>query len=134
MKSTLDKGWAALVKSKDDMARYYNQHQTPALKFAVGEKVFLDASDISTTRPMKKFTHHYLGPYPVICPVSLHAYCLKLPRSMFQIHPLFHIIKLMPVLPDPIKGRHARMPPPHEIIVGEERYEVEEVMNSCLCY
>jgi hypothetical protein len=35
------------------MVRYYNQHQTPAPKFAVGEKVFLDAADISTTQPTK---------------------------------------------------------------------------------
>ena len=57
MKSTLDEACAALVKLKDDMARYYNQQQTPAPTFVAGEKVYLDASDISTTRPMKKFTH-----------------------------------------------------------------------------
>ena len=49
MKSTLDEARAALSKSKDDMARYYNQRRTPAPTFAVGKKVFLDASDISTT-------------------------------------------------------------------------------------
>jgi hypothetical protein len=49
MKSSLDEAWAALAKSKEDMARYYNQCLTPAPNFAVGEKVFLDASDISTT-------------------------------------------------------------------------------------
>ena len=57
MKSTLDEAHAALAKSKDDMARYYNQRRTPAPTFVAGEKVYLDTSDISTTRPMKKFTH-----------------------------------------------------------------------------
>jgi hypothetical protein len=66
MKSTLDEAWAALAKSKKDMARYYNQCRTPALNFAVGEKVFLDASDISTTQPMKRFAHRYLGPFPIV--------------------------------------------------------------------
>jgi hypothetical protein len=56
MKSTLDKVQAALTKLKDDMTRYYNQQQTPAPKFMVGEKVFFDASDISMTRPTKKLT------------------------------------------------------------------------------
>jgi hypothetical protein len=134
MKSTLDEAQAALAKSKDDMARYYNQRRTPALKFTVGEKVFLDASDISTTRPTKKFTHHYLGPYPVIRPVGSHAYHLKLPPLMSQIHPVFHVVKLMPVPPDPIKGRQARPLPPPEIVGGEERYKVEEVINSRLWY
>jgi hypothetical protein len=49
MKSSLNEAWAALAKSKEDMAQYYNQCQTPAPNFAVGEKVFLDASNISTT-------------------------------------------------------------------------------------
>ena len=66
MKSTLDEAHAALGKSKDDMARYYNQQRTPAPTFVAGEKVYLDASDISTTRPTKKFTHRYLGPFLIV--------------------------------------------------------------------
>jgi hypothetical protein len=54
MKSTLEEARAALVKSKDDMARYYNQRRTPAPMFEVGDKVFLDAADISMTQPTKK--------------------------------------------------------------------------------
>jgi len=76
MKDTLSEAWAALAKSKDDMARYYNQHRMPALTFAVGDKVFLDASDICTTRPSKKLLHHFLSPFPVVHPVGSHAYRL----------------------------------------------------------
>jgi hypothetical protein len=130
MKSTLDEAWAALAKSKEDMARYYNQHWTPAPNFTVSEKVFLDALDISTTRPTKKFTHCYLGLFPIVRPVGLHVYQLKPPQSMSHIHPVFHVIKLMPAPPDPIKGRRTRRPPPPEIVGGEERYEVEEIINS----
>jgi hypothetical protein len=104
MKSLLDEARAALTKSKEDMAQYYNQCQTPASNFAVGKKVFLDDSNISTTRPTKKFTHHYLVPFPVIHPVSSHTYCLKLPQSMSWLHPVFHVVKLMPAPPDPIEG------------------------------
>jgi hypothetical protein len=53
MKSTLNEAQAALAQLKEDMVRYYNQCRTPALSFAVGEKVFLDALDISTTQPTK---------------------------------------------------------------------------------
>jgi hypothetical protein len=130
MKSTLDEARAALAKSKEDMARYYNQCRTPAPNFAVGEKVFLDASDISTTRPTKKFAHRYLGPFSIVRSVGLHAYRLKLPQSMPCIHPVFHIVKLMPAPPDPIKGRRTCKPPPPEIVGGEERYEVEEIIDS----
>jgi hypothetical protein len=40
----------------------------------------------------------------------------------------------MPVPPDQIEGRCAKFPPPPEIVGGEERYEVEEMINSRLWY
>jgi len=76
MKDTLSEAWAALAKSKDDMACYYNQHCMPAPTFAAGDKVFLDASNIHTTRPSKKLLHHFLGPFSVVHPVGSHAYHL----------------------------------------------------------
>ena len=33
------------------MAKYYDQRQTPAPVYQPGDKVYLDASDIQTTRP-----------------------------------------------------------------------------------
>jgi hypothetical protein len=42
---------AALAKSKDDMARYYNQRRIPAPDFQPGDKVYLAATDI-----ISKFT------------------------------------------------------------------------------
>jgi hypothetical protein len=36
----------------------------------------------------------------------------------------------MPAPPDPIEGRRARPPPLPEIVGGEERYEVEEIIDS----
>ena len=71
MNPTLNKAWVAISKLKNDMARHYNRRWTPALKFAVGKMVFLDASDISMTRPSKKFAHQYLRPYPIIHPCIL---------------------------------------------------------------
>ena len=100
----------------------------------MGDKVFLDAADISTMRPLKKFAHRYLGPYPIIRPVGLHAYCLKLPPSISCIHPVFHVVKLLPAPPDLIEIHEARPPPPPEIIGGEKRYEVKEVIDSQMRY
>ena len=39
MKNTLEEAKAALIKSKDDMARYYNQRWTPALDYKPGDKI-----------------------------------------------------------------------------------------------
>jgi len=76
MKNTLSEAWAAPAKSKNDMAHYYNYHHMPAPMFTAGDKVFLDASDISTTCLSKKLLHHFLDPFPVVHPVGSHAYCL----------------------------------------------------------
>ena len=79
MKNTLEEAKAALVKSKDDMARYYNQRRTPALDYRPGDKVYLDASDISTTRPSRKLSHRRLGPFTVKRKIGNRAYRLQLP-------------------------------------------------------
>ena len=130
MKDTLEEAKAALTKAKDDMARYYNQRRTPAPVYSPGDKVYLDASDIQTTRPSKKFAHRRLGPYEVERRIGLNAYRLRLPVSLQRLHPVFNVIKLTPALDDPIPGRQAAPPPPPELIDGEEHYEVKEILNS----
>src|SRR5271170_1041850 len=60
MKDALEEAKAALTQSKDDMARYYDQNRTPAPLYQPGDKVYLDASDIQTTRPSKKLSHRHL--------------------------------------------------------------------------
>ena len=57
MKDTLDKAKAALVKSKEEMAKYYDWKRTLAPDYQPGDRVYLDASDIQTTRPSKKLSH-----------------------------------------------------------------------------
>ena len=66
MKDTLSEAHAALAKSKDNTACYYNQYHRPAPIFTTSDKVFLDASDIHTMHPLKKILHHFLGPFMVI--------------------------------------------------------------------
>ena len=130
MKNTLEEAKAALVKSKDDMARYYNQRRTPAPDYRPGDKVYLDASDISTTRPSRKLSHRRLGPFTVKWKVGNRAYWLHLPLSMKQIHPVFNVVKLTLAPDDPIPGRRMPPPPPPEIIDGEEEWVVEDILDS----
>src|SRR5271156_4756653 len=130
MKDALDKAKAALTQSKDDMARYYDQNRTPAPDYQPGDKVYLDASDIQTTRPSKKLSHRRLGPFEVVKKVGKGAYRLKLPRSMSRLHPVFNVVKLTPAPLDPIPGRRPNPPPPPEIVDGEEEWIVEEILDS----
>ena len=57
MRNTLEEAKSALAKAKDDMAKYYNQQQTPAPVYVPGDKVYLNAGDIHTTQPSKKLSH-----------------------------------------------------------------------------
>ena len=66
MEDTLMEAKAALAKSKDKMAKYYDQRQTPAPIYQPGDKVYLDASDIQTTRPSQKLSHKRLGLFTIV--------------------------------------------------------------------
>ena len=92
--------------------------------------MFLDASNIKTTRPSPKLAHRYLGPYPIVQAVGTHAYCLKLPRSMSRIHPVFNVIKLLPAPRDLIPGRRAWPLPDPELVAGALEYEIDQIKDS----
>ena len=79
MKQAQEEAKAALAKAKDDMAQYYNQQRTSVPEYQPGNRVYLDAEDIQTTRPSKKLSHKFLGPYVVERAVGPLAYCLRLP-------------------------------------------------------
>ena len=130
MKMALEEAKLALNKAKDNMARYYNQRRLPTPMYQPGDKVYLDASDISTTRPSRKLSHRQLGPYVIDKQVSRNAYRLKLPHPMQRLHPVFNVVKLTPAPHDPIEGCHPIPPPPPELIEGEEEYLVEEILDS----
>ena len=66
MEDALKEAKAALVKSKDNMAKYYNWRRTPSPDYQPRDRVYLDASDIHTTRPSRKLSHWRLGPFPVV--------------------------------------------------------------------
>jgi hypothetical protein len=48
MEGALEEIKAALAKSKDNMAKYYDQKQTPSPDYKPGDKVYLDTSNIQT--------------------------------------------------------------------------------------
>jgi len=57
MRMAIKEAKSVICKAQDDMKRYYNCRRTPAPVFNPGDKVYLDASDIRTTRPSQKLSH-----------------------------------------------------------------------------
>jgi len=130
MRTAIEEAKSAICKTQDDMKRYYDHRRTPAPMFNPGDKVFLDASDIRTTRPLQKLSYRRLGPFIVERRIGPMAYCLKLPYWMKQLHPVFNIVKLTPALDNPIPGRKTTDHPPPIIIDGEAEWEVKEILDS----
>ena len=95
---------SALVKAKEEYKRYYDRRRTPAPDIKVGDRVWLDASDIQTTRPSVKFADKHLGPFKVVKIVGKGVYKLKLPPWYSQLHPVFPVVKLQLAEPDPFPG------------------------------
>ena len=101
--------------------------------------MYLDASNIHTTRPSRKLSHQRLGPFPVIRKVRYGAYHLCLPPSMSRLHPVFNVVKLTLVPEDPVPGQCLHPLPLLEIVNREEEFIVEEILDSTvinqkLCY
>jgi hypothetical protein len=134
MAKTLEETKSALVKAQDEYKMYYDRRRGPAPDFAPGDMVWLDSTDIRTTRPSAKLGYRRLGPFEVERRVGHGAYKLKLPRSLSRLHPVFPVVKLSPAPPDPIPGRRPAPPPDPELIDGEPEFEVEEILDSRLRY
>ena len=129
MKAGIEEAKAAIVKAKDEQARYYNRRRAPAPTFAAGDFVWLDASDINQARPARKLSHRFLGPYEVVKPVGIGAYKLKLPPELSRLHDVFPVVKLEKAERDPITQRIPPPAPPPVLVDGEEEWEVETVLD-----
>ena len=130
MRMAIKEAKSVIRKVQEDMKRYYDRRRTPAPVFNPGDKVFLDALDIQTTRPLQKLSHQRLGPFVVEQRIGPMAYRLKLPYRMKQLHPVFNVVKLTPAPDDPITGRKTEDHPPPIVIDREVEWKVEEILDS----
>ena len=88
------------------------------------------AKNIKSTRPTKKFSEKYLGPFEIIAQLSTVAYTLRLPKELRSIHPVFHISQLESILPNSIPNRVQDPPGPIIVEDSEDHYEVLEILDS----
>src|SRR6202795_3423061 len=134
MSDEAEEAKAALTKAKEEYSQYYNQRRSPAPDFKPRDRVWLDSSNIKTTRLSTKLAHRRLGPYVIDRQVGNRAYKLKLPPSLRALHNVFPVVKLTPTPLDPIPGHRPAPPPAPVLVEGVEEYTVEEILNSCLRY
>ncbi|HEV7736980.1 MAG TPA: hypothetical protein VGO47_06355, partial [Chlamydiales bacterium] len=74
------------------------------LNIKIGDEVYVLAKYIHTTRPSKKLSEKYLGPFEVIGKPGSLSYLISLPPHIRVIHPVFHVSMLEPLTPNIIPG------------------------------
>ena len=129
MQEALAEARSALQKAADDMARFYNAHRDGSVEYAVGDKVWLDATNIKLSGT-RKLRPRRLGPYTVKRKIGDLNYELDF-KGKLQIHPVVHVALLTKAPRDTIPGQKPPPAPPIEV-EGQEEFEVEQILDSRL--
>src|SRR5882762_600232 len=129
MKRTREDVESTLKKVADDMKKYYDQKQGKTPKYKLGEKVWLDMSNIQTGQLAKKLDLKRLGPFPISKVLANNTYELKLPMLM-KIHLVFSVVKLIPFSANKITKCIVKEPPPPIVKAGVKEFEIEEILDS----
>ncbi|KAJ3560359.1 hypothetical protein NP233_g10892 [Leucocoprinus birnbaumii] len=109
--------------------RSADSRRLTAPNFEIGQRVFVKAQFFRTTRPSKKLSEKYLGPYKIIAQPGSHSFTVRLPDSMRAVHPVFHVSMLEPATPNPYPDRSEPAPAP-VVIDSEPEYEIARIVDS----
>ncbi|MBW0509733.1 hypothetical protein O181_049448 [Austropuccinia psidii MF-1] len=111
--------------------KYADRNRSIPPDFQSGDKVWLASKNIKTTRPTKKLSERWLGPFEVLKKIGSHAYHLKLPQQWKSVHLVFHVSLLEPVKQSAIPNQN-QLPPPPALVEEQEEWEVAQVLYSKL--
>jgi hypothetical protein len=126
---------AALIKTKDKFKLYYDRQHVPTPEIKVGDRVWVDASNIKMTHPSSKSSDKRLGPFKVVKVVGNGVYKLELLLCYSQLHPIFPVVKLELAKPDPFPRRPQHNEPPPVLQTDrDERWEVDEILEAQVRY
>ena len=106
---------ASLKMAAETMKWFYDWTKKESIQYKKGDKVWLEATNITTKCPMKKLNNKHLEPFEILEKVGKLAYCLKLP-SQWKIHDIFNKVLLSPYHSPQFKSQQQPLPPLSEII------------------
>jgi hypothetical protein len=96
--------------------------------FKIGDKVWLEGSNLRTEQLTVKLAPKCHGPFPIKKVLSPITYQLTLPLT-WKIHDVFHVDLLTPYIKTEFHGPNYMRAPP-DLINNEDKYEVEQVLSS----
>ena len=118
----------SLDQAAEHMKISHDRKITPK-NLKVGQKVWLEGSNLKTTRPTAKLSDRRHGPFLILEDLGRGAYKLKLPET-WKIHPVFHENLLTPYQAPGFENQKKKSPAPPDLIEGEEEWEVETILDS----
>lgn len=120
-----------LTCARDKQENASVSNRSPAPAYRVGDEVFLDTRNITTSRPIEKLDCKFIGPFRVIKIINSHAYKLQLPFEYEKLHNVFHTSLLRPAPTNPLPGQVNPPPPPIALDEsGEKLYAIEAILDS----
>ena len=72
---------ASLKIAMETIKQFYNQTKEESIQYKKGDKVWLEATNVTTKCPIKKLDNKYLGPFKILEKVGKLAYHFKLPSQ-----------------------------------------------------
>ena len=95
--------------------------------YQLGDKVWLEGHNLTTTHPTAKLAPRRYGPFTITRVISRTSYQLKLPPQ-WKIHSIFHATLLTPYKEMTLNGSHNQEPAP-ELINSQPEWEVEQILR-----
>ena len=95
--------------------------------YQLGDKVWLEGRNLTTTHPTAKLAPRRYGPFTITWVISHTSYQLKLPPQ-WKIHNVFHATLLTPYKETDLNGNQNQEPAP-ELVDRQPEWEVEQILH-----
>ena len=130
MKEVHKEAEAVLRKSQEEMRKYTDRKRDEPEEYWVSDWVLLSTKDLKFQikgKCSEKLIEQFVGPYKVKRIMSTNVIELELPSTM-KIHPVVNVSRVY-IYKDQIEDQRKEWPFP-VVIKGEEKYEVEKILNK----
>src|SRR6266851_5197268 len=111
------------IMATQALNRMAQKHSPGLLRWTKGQKVWLNAKNLTLPYGTIKLAPRQHGPFEIEKVMSPVVYQLQLPPQ-WSIHPVFHASLLTPYIETAEHGENYTRPPP-DMIEGEAEYEVK---------
>jgi len=130
MKEIQEEAKVVLKKVQEDIRKYADRKRLDVDEYKVGDLVMLSTKDLKyqmVRRRIEKLTERFVRPYKVKKVVSSNAVELELPSTV-KIHPVVNVSRIQRYVGQVERQKKEQLAP--VIIEGEEKWEVEQILNK----